>query len=338
MVLIRYLLITKQAYKVLLEQTIVTSLETTGRQCGPSISRLLLCYNRSTMDKLIKTIASSGSFRAYILDSTQTVKTAQEKHGTLPSSTVALGRTLIANQILAANQKGLAKVTVKVIGNSSFGHIISVADTAGHVKGYIQNPGVYIKKTATGEVLVGPFMGQGQFVSIVDYGTGRPYTSTTPLVSGEIGEDFAYFLTESEQTPSAVGLNVLLDENDKVKVAGGFMLQVLPDAKEEEIARFEKRIQEMPAISSLLESDNHTQALIEAIYGDEPYKILAEEDLSFACDCSKERFQAALANLAKEELRAMKDEDRGAEITCQFCGKTYNFDKKDLEDIINDQA
>ena len=107
------------------------------------------------MDKLIKTISESGSFRAYVLDSTETVRTAQEKHSTLSSSTVALGRTLIANQILAANQKGESKITVKVIGNSSFGHIISVADTKGHVKGYIQNPGVDIKKTATGEVLVG---------------------------------------------------------------------------------------------------------------------------------------------------------------------------------------
>ena len=113
------------------------------------------------MDKLIKTISESGSFRAYVLDSTETVRTAQEKHNTLSSSTVALGRTLIANQILAANQKGESKITVKVIGNSSFGHVISVADTKGHVKGYIQNPGVDIKKTATGEVLVGPFMGQG---------------------------------------------------------------------------------------------------------------------------------------------------------------------------------
>ncbi|MGT2929999.1 Hsp33 family molecular chaperone HslO [Streptococcus dentasini] len=290
------------------------------------------------MDKLIKTIASSGSFRAYVLDSTETVRTAQKKHHTLSSSTVALGRTLIANQILAANQKGSAKVTVKVIGNSSFGHIISVADTAGQVKGYIQNPGVDIKKTATGEVLVGPFMGQGQFISIIDYGTGHPYTSATPLISGEIGEDFAYYLTESEQTPSAVGLNVLLDQDDKVEVAGGFMLQVLPDAKEEEIARFEKRIQNMPAISSLLERDNPTQALIEAIYGEDDYKVLSEEKLSFICDCSRQRFEAALGTLPKEELQAMKDEDQGAEITCQFCGTIYQFTQTDLEDIINDKA
>ncbi|MBM6540643.1 Hsp33-like chaperonin [Streptococcus dysgalactiae subsp. equisimilis] len=290
------------------------------------------------MDKIIKSIAQSGAFRAYVLDSTETVALAQEKHNTLSSSTVALGRTLIANQILAANQKGDSKITVKVIGDSSFGHIISVADTKGHVKGYIQNTGVDIKKTATGEVLVGPFMGNGHFVTIIDYGTGNPYTSTTPLITGEIGEDFAYYLTESEQTPSAIGLNVLLDENDKVKVAGGFMVQVLPGASEEEIARYEKRLQEMPAISHLLTSENHVDALLEAIYGDEPYKRLSEEPLSFQCDCSRERFEAALMTLPKADLQAMIDEDKGAEIVCQFCGTKYQFNENDLEALINDKA
>ncbi|VHM13331.1 Hsp33 family molecular chaperone HslO [Streptococcus pyogenes] len=290
------------------------------------------------MDKIIKSIAQSGAFRAYVLDSTETVALAQEKHNTLSSSTVALGRTLIANQILAANQKGDSKITVKVIGDSSFGHIISVADTKGHVKGYIQNTGVDIKKTATGEVLVGPFMGNGHFVTIIDYGTGNPYTSTTPLITGEIGEDFAYYLTESEQTQSAIGLNVLLDENDKVKVAGGFMVQVLPGASEEEIARYEKRLQEMPAISHLLASKNHVDALLEAIYGDEPYKRLSEEPLSFQCDCSRERFEAALMTLPKADLQAMIDEDKGAEIVCQFCGTKYQFNESDLEAIINDKA
>lgn len=225
-----------------------------------------------------------------------------------------------------------------MIGDSSFGHIISVADTKGHVKGYIQNTGVDIKKTATGEVLVGPFMGNGHFVTIIDYGTGNPYTSTTPLITGEIGEDFAYYLTESEQTPSAIGLNVLLDENDKVKVAGGFMVQVLPGASEEEIARYEKRLQEMPAISHLLASKNHVDALLEAIYGDEPYKRLSEEPLSFQCDCSRERFEAALMTLPKADLQTMIDEDKGAEIVCQFCGTKYQFNESDLEALINDKA
>ncbi|MTB63607.1 Hsp33 family molecular chaperone HslO [Streptococcus sp. zg-86] len=288
------------------------------------------------MDKMIKTISENGHFRAFVLDSTETVQTAQEKHDTMASSTVALGRTLIANQMLAANEKGNTKMTLKILGNSSLGAIISVADTNGHVKGYIQNPDIDLKKTATGEVIVGPLVGQGQFLVITDYGMGHPYHSMTPLISGEIGEDFAYFLAESQQTASAVGLNVLLDEEDKVKVAGGFLVQVLPDATEVEIAQFEQRLQNMPAISSLLESDNHIEALLEAIYGEQPFKRLSEDTLSFSCDCSKERFLQALASLPKTDLIEMKEEDKGAAITCQFCQTHYQFDEHDLEELIND--
>ena len=290
------------------------------------------------MDKIIKTISESGSFRAFVLDSTETVRAAQEYHQTQASSTVALGRTLIASQILAANEKGNTKITVKILGTSSLGAIITVADTQGNVKGYVQNPGVDIKKTATGEVVVGPFVGNGEFLVITDYGTGNPYHSMTPLVTGEIGEDLAYYLTESQQTPSAVGLNVLLDEEDKVKVAGGFLVQVLPNAKEAEIAGFEKRIQEMPAISTLLASDDHIEALLAAIYGEDPYKRLSEEELRFQCDCSKERFMDALASLPVKDLQEMKDEDQGAEIVCQFCQTTYHFDENDLEELIRDKS
>lgn len=290
------------------------------------------------MDKLIKTIASSGSFRAYVLDATETVREAQAAHDAMASSAVALGRALMANLMLAANQKGDSKVTLKIIGDSSFGHIISVADTKGTVKGYIQNPDVDFKRASTGEVLVAPFMGNGHFIVITDYGTGNPYTSTTPLLTGEIGEDFTYYLTESEQTPSAVGLNVLLDEQDQVAVAGGFMLQVLPGAKDEEVARFEKRIREMPAISTLLSSDDHIDALLAAIYGEDDYKRLSEEAVSFTCDCSRERFEGALVTLPASDLREMAEQDKGAEITCQFCQTTYNFSENDLERLIDDKA
>lgn len=287
------------------------------------------------MDKIIKTLSKSGHFRAFVLDSTETVKTAQEKHDTTASSTVALGRTLIANQILAANEKGDTKITLKILASGAVGAIISVANTKGQVKGYIQNPDLDYKRTATGEVIVGPLVGNGQFLVITDYGTGHPYNSMTPLISGEIGEDFAYFLTDSQQTPSAVGLNVLLDEEDKVKVAGGFLLQVLPGATEAEIARFEKRIQEMPAISSLLASENHIEALLSAIYGDDDFKRLSEEEIGFVCDCSKDRFLDALASLPKTDLQEMKDEDKGVDITCQFCQTHYHFDENDLEELIN---
>lgn len=194
------------------------------------------------MDKPIKSISEPGSFRAYALDSTKTVRAAQEKHRTLSNSTIALGKTSIVNQILVASQEGDNKITVKVVGGSSLGHIISMADTKGHIRGYIQSTDVDVKKTATGRVVVRPFVGADQFTVITDYDIGNPYASSTPLVSDEIDEDLTFYLTESEQTPSAVGLNVPLDGNDKVRVAGGFMLQILPGASEEEINRYEKRI------------------------------------------------------------------------------------------------
>lgn len=290
------------------------------------------------MDKLIKTISNNGHFRAFVLNSTETVRTAQEKHDSMASSTVALGRTLIASQILAANEKGDTTITLKIIGDGGLGAVIAVASSKGQVKGYIQNPDADYKRTATGEVIVGPLIGAGQFLVITDYGTGHPYHSMTPLISGEIGEDFAYYLTESQQTPSAIGLNVLLDENDKVTVAGGFMVQVLPGATESEISRFEKRIQEMPAISNLLTSENPSQALLQAIYGQDEYKILSEEPLQFACDCSKERLMRALASLPDSDLQVMKEEDKGADITCQFCGKHYHFDERDLKELIHDKS
>ncbi|MET3644762.1 Hsp33 family molecular chaperone HslO [Streptococcus gallinaceus] len=290
------------------------------------------------MDKLIKTISSNGHFRAFVLDSTETVRTAQEKHDTMASSTVALGRTLIASQILAANEKGDTKITLKILGDGGLGAVIAVANSKGQVKGYIQNPDADYKRTSTGEVIVGPLIGAGQFLVITDYGTGHPYHSMTPLISGEIGEDFAYYMTESQQTPSAIGLNVLLDQDDKVKVAGGFMLQVLPGATDAEISRFEKRIQDMPAISSLLASENPSQALLQAIYGQDEYKLLSEEPLHFVCDCSKERFMDALASLLTSDLQEMKEEDKGADITCQFCGSHYHFDETDLEELIHDKS
>ena len=288
-------------------------------------------------DYLVKALCYKGSIRAYAISATETVSEAQRRHDTWSSSTAALGRTLIGALLLGATLKGDDKLTVKVQGNGPAGAIIVDSNGRGETKGYIKNPHVSLKLNATGKIDVRGAVGnEGIFTVIKDLGLKETFSGQTPIVSGEIGEDFAYYLTESEQTPSAVGLNVLLDEEDKVKVAGGFMLQVLPGASEEEIARYEKRIQEMPAISTLLESDDHIEALLNAIYGDEPFKRLSEEELSFECDCSRERFENALLTLGKDELQAMKDEDHGAEIVCQFCQNKYEFSEADLEELIND--
>lgn len=287
------------------------------------------------MDKIIKTISKDGYFRAYALEATETVAEAQRRHQTWSTSTVALGRTLIAAQILGANQKGDDTITVRVQSNGAITMIVAVADTRGNVKGYIKEPNVDYKRGSTGEVLVGDLVGQGWFSVVKDMGLKTPWTGQTPLISGEIGEDLAYYLTTSEQTPSAVGLNVLLNEDETVKVAGGFLVQVMPDAPDAEIAAFEARIQQMPAISKLLRSYDQSKAILDAIYGQDQYKILEEAPLAFHCDCSKERFAAGIQSLGNVEIEKLRVENHGAEVICQFCETTYNFSENDLKELLN---
>ncbi|MBL3716725.1 Hsp33 family molecular chaperone HslO [Lactococcus garvieae] len=286
-------------------------------------------------DKILKSISKNGHFRAFALDSTLTVREAQERHQTMPSSTVALGRTLIAAQILGANEKGDSKITVKILGDGAMGAIIAVADANGNVKGYVQNKELDYKKTSTGEVLVAPFIGNGFFVVIKDMGLRQPYTGQTDLITGEIGEDLAWYFLSSEQTPSSVGLNVLLNEGeDSVKIAGGFMLQALPDATDDEIALIEKNIKTMPSISEILLNENPLESMLAAIYGEMDYTVLAESSLAFRCDCSKERFAKGLQGLGSKAITEMIEEDHGAEIVCQFCNRKYEFTEKELNDLI----
>ncbi|WP_270741041.1 Hsp33 family molecular chaperone HslO [Lactococcus formosensis] len=286
-------------------------------------------------DKILKSISKNGHFRAFALDSTLTVREAQERHQTMPTSTVALGRTLIAAQILGANEKGDSKITVKILGDGAMGAIVAIADAKGNVKGYVQNKDLDYKKASTGEVLVAPFVGNGFFVVIKDMGLRQPYTGQTDLITGEIGEDLAWYFLSSEQTPSSVGLNVLLnDGEDSVKIAGGFMLQALPDATDDEITVMEKNIKAMPSISEMLLKENPLEAMLAALYGDLEYTILAESPLAFECDCSKERFSEGLQSLGSQALTEIIEEDHGAEVLCQFCGRKYEFTEKELNDLI----
>lgn len=286
-------------------------------------------------DKILKSISKNGHFRAFALDSTLTVREAQERHQTMPTSTVALGRTLIAAQILGANEKGDSKITVKILGDGAMGAIVAVADAKGNVKGYVQNKDLDYKKASTGEVLVAPFIGNGFFVVIKDMGLRQPYTGQTDLITGEIGEDLAWYFLSSEQTPSSVGLNVLLnDGEDSVKIAGGFMLQALPDATDDEITLMEKNIKAMPSISEMLLKENPLEAMLAALYGDLEYTILAESPLAFKCDCSKDRFAEGLQSLGSQALTEIIEEDHGAEVLCQFCGRKYEFTEKKLNDLI----
>lgn len=287
------------------------------------------------MDKIIKSISKNGHFRAFVLDATETVRTAQERHQTWPTSTVALGRTLIAAQILGANEKGDEKITVKVLGDGALGAIVAVADSHGNVKGYVQNKDLDYKKASNGEVLVAPFVGNGFLVVIKDMGLKQPYSGKVDLITGEIGEDLAWYFLSSEQTPASVGLNVLLNENeDTVKVAGGFMLQALPDATEEEISMMEKNIKAMPSISTILEDENALDVMLQSIYAGMDFTKLSETGLDFECDCSKDRFRNGIKSLGNQTITEIIEEDHGAEVVCQFCGRKYEFSESELNDLI----
>lgn len=289
------------------------------------------------MDKIIKSISKNGHFRAFVLDSTETVREAQRRHQTWPTSTVALGRTLIAAQILGANEKGDAKITLKILGDGAMGAIIAVADSKGHVKGYVKNRELDYKRASTGEVLVAPFVGNGFLVVVKDMGLKHPYSGQVDLITGEIGEDLAWYFLSSEQTPSSVGVNVLLDEDaDTVKIAGGFMLQALPDATDDEISEIERNIKTMPAISTMLESDNPLETMLANIYGEMPYLSLEETPLSFECDCSKTRFLEGIKSLGRQPIEEMITEDHGAEVVCQFCEEKYTFTEAELQALISE--
>lgn len=289
------------------------------------------------MDKIIKSISKNGHFRAFVLDSTETVREAQRRHQTWPTSTVALGRTLIAAQILGANEKGDAKITLKILGDGAMGAIIAVADSRGHVKGYVKNRELDYKRASTGEVLVAPFVGNGFLVVVKDMGLKHPYSGQVDLITGEIGEDLAWYFLSSEQTPSSVGVNVLLDEDaDTVKIAGGFMLQALPDATDDEISEIERNIKTMPAISTMLESDNPLETMLANIYGEMPYLSLEETPLSFECDCSKTRFLEGIKSLGRQPIEEMIAEDHGAEVVCQFCEEKYTFTEAELQALISE--
>lgn len=287
-------------------------------------------------DYLVKTLADKGQFRVYAVDATNTVAEAQKRHDTWSSSTEALGRSLIATMLLSTSMmKNDEILTTRLMGNGPVKGIIVDGDAKGNVKGYIQEPHINLPLTKDGKVNTAKAVGnQGILAVTKDQGMKQPFTGKVPLISGTIAEDYAYYLTKSEQIPSAIGLSVVLDKNDKVIHAGGFMVQTLPNAKNDAIDNLIKNIKKMPSLDDLLSKGDKPEEIIDQIFSTGEAKLLQTMPVAFKCDCSKERFSHSLATLSKKELQSMIDQNNGAELTCQFCGDKYEFSKDDLEKII----
>lgn len=290
-------------------------------------------------DKLIKAVCFDGEIRAFAVNAKETVAEAQRRHDTYSASSAALGRTMIASIMLGAMLKGDEKLTVKVMGDGPAGAIVVDANAKGEVKGYIQNPRVYLPLNSVGKIDVKGAVGtEGTLTVIKDLGLKEPFTGQVPLISGELGEDFTYYLANSEQVPSAVGLSVLVENDDSIRAAGGFMIQVMPGASEETISTIEKALEEIPRVSQLLDEGASTLDVLSQLMGEENIKVVDEMDVSFHCDCSKERFASAIITLGVKEIEDMIAEDHGAEAVCHFCNNKYHYSEEDLEELKEEAA
>lgn len=285
-------------------------------------------------DYLIKAIDKTKNLRLLTITAKDVVAEAQKRHDLWSASAAVLGRTLVGSLLLAgAELTDKEELTVRLMGNGPVGPTVVTATANLKVKGYVRNPHIALPPKKNGHIDVKKAVGQGMLEVTKDLGLKTPYTGQVPIVSGEIAEDFAYYLTKSEQIPSAVGLSVFVNPNNTIGEAGGFMLQALPGASDELITKTIKRIEALPALSSSFLDGMTPEDLARKILGTD-CKILEKEDVVFSCDCSKEKYAGILETLKNSQLKAMIDEDHGAELTCNFCGNKYHYSEDELKDIL----
>ena len=286
-------------------------------------------------DYLVRAIAANGQVRAFAAYTKNTVETARQAHNTSPVVTAGLGRLLTAGAMMGSMMKGDRDVlTIKAEGSGPVGHYLVTADSKGNVKGYAANPNVILPANAAGKLDVGGSLGVGLLTVIKDLGLKEPYTGTCELVSGEIAEDLTYYFASSEQTPSSVGLGVLMTKDNTVNVAGGFIIQLMPDATEETISIVEEKISTIKSVTSMLENGLDPEGIINLILGGLDPEILDKMPVRFHCNCSKERVSKALIAIGKKELDNIIADNEPIEVKCHFCNKAYNFTADELKKLV----
>ncbi|OKA21905.1 redox-regulated molecular chaperone HslO [Bacillus cereus] len=286
-------------------------------------------------DYLVKALAFDGEVRAYSVRTTNTVSEAQRRHDTWRTASAALGRSLTAGTMMGAMLKGDQKLTIKVEGNGPIGPILVDAHANGDVRGYVTNTHVDFEGTEQGKLRVYQAVGTEGFVTVIkDIGMREPFIGQSPIVSGELGEDFTYYFAVSEQTPSSVGVGVLVNGDDSILAAGGFILQIMPGAQEETISFIEERLQKIPPVSTLIEQGLSPEELLYAVLGEDKVKVLETMDVQFNCTCSRERIESVLISLGKTELEQVREEEEETEVHCHFCNERYKFSKEDITNLI----
>ena len=287
-------------------------------------------------DQLVRAISKDGYVKAVAVSTRDLTERARQIHHTLPVGTAALGRTLAAASMMGNALKGEgASLTLQIKGDGPLGRILAVSDNEGNVRGTVDNPAVDIPLRADGKLDVGSAVGMdGTLTVIRDLNMKEPYVGSVGLLGGEIAEDLAAYFVESEQIPTACGLGVLVDRDQSVLTAGGYLIQLLPGASEDIITMVEGGIYAAGPVTELLKENSDPESLLRRVMSDFELEILEKSPIEYRCYCSRERMERALISLGPEQLKNLIDEQGSAELTCQFCDNVQNFSREELEAML----
>ena len=288
-------------------------------------------------DRIVRAITSDGMVQAAAVSSRELTERARQIHKTLPVATAALGRTLAGASLMGNALKGQgASLTLQIKGTGPLGTILTVADPAGNVRGYVANPQVDIPLRPDGQLDVGAAVGAegGTMTVIKDLNMKEPYVGTVDLLGGEIAEDIAGYFVESEQIPTACGLRVLIERDQSVRAAGGYLIQLMPGASEDTIVKVEGGIMAAGNVSAILDKDGDPEHLLRQVMSDFDLKILETSPVEYRCYCSRTRVERALISLGKDELQQLLEEQGHCSMTCQFCDAVYDFSGEELRALI----
>ena len=286
-------------------------------------------------DYLIRATAAQGQIRAFAAVTTDTVEKARQAHNTSPVVTAALGRLLTGGAMMGSMMKAAADLlTLKIEGDGPMGGMLVTADANGNVKGYAYNPQVMIPANNKGKLDVAGAVGIGVLSVIKDLGLKEPYVGQTILISSEIAEDLTYYYATSEQIPSSVALGVLMNRNNTVRQAGGFIIQLMPGVSDEIIDALEQKLGTISSVTSLLDEGMSPEQILQYVLGEFDLVINDQMPVQFYCNCSKERVARAIASISKAEIQSMIDEGKSIEVNCHFCNTNYVFEVEELKELL----
>lgn len=287
------------------------------------------------MDYIVRATAADSQIRAFAATTKETVELARQYHNTSPVATAALGRLLTAGAMMGAMMKGEKDLlTLQVKGNGPLGGITVTADSAANVKGYVNNPEVFIHANEKGKLDVGGAVGAGILNVIRDMGLKEPYVGQCELQTGEIGDDLTYYFATSEQVPSSVGVGVLMDKGNTVRQAGGFIIQLMPFTSDEVIDRLEAKLSEVKSVTTMLDGGMTPEQILEELLGEFGLEINDTLPTRYHCNCSRERIEKALISIGKKDLQEMINDGEPIEVGCQFCDKKYQVTVDELKGLL----